>query len=181
MGEITVWVKQIVAVTIIAGFLEMMLPDNRLKGVTKLIMGLMVIMMMIRPVTVLLHLPVEYNGSLENITTASPPHNLQTKTLIERGNKLRREWNGVYRQKYEKVTSQKIKKALNAAGLGRLLRLKLDYRGDDLKRVILTLAPSDATPSSPNIPQTTQVVRLVSAVTDWEEEQIEVIWHVQKH
>ncbi|HBE80421.1 MAG TPA: stage III sporulation protein AF, partial [Firmicutes bacterium] len=57
MSQVTEWLRQLVAAIILAGLLEMLLPNNELKNVTKMVMGLLIMMILIQPLIKVFVLP----------------------------------------------------------------------------------------------------------------------------
>ncbi len=102
--QLSFWLKQLIVVLILAGFLELTLPDNQLKGVAKLIMGLLIILLLIQPVAQLIHLPL----AVAWVTPKQTDHTLATEQVIEEGLRLRNNWQQHLATEQEKLWEEKI-------------------------------------------------------------------------
>ncbi|MCL6590520.1 MAG: stage III sporulation protein AF [Firmicutes bacterium] len=94
LSQVTVWIKQIIAAVFLAGFLEMLLPNNELKGATRLVMGLLVMMILLQPLTRILKMPTELLWSMPDTIISSKSHRVLPAAdgLIQEGKRLREQW-----------------------------------------------------------------------------------------
>jgi stage III sporulation protein AF len=94
LTQITEWLKQIIAAVFLAGFLEMLLPNNELKGATRMIMGLLIMMILIQPLVKIFKMPTELLWSTTETIIGSESQRIlpSADDLINRGKRLRKQW-----------------------------------------------------------------------------------------
>jgi stage III sporulation protein AF len=92
MAQIAVWLKTLIAMVILAGFLELLLPDNQMKSVTKLILGLAILLFLLRPLANLARLPAVLIETLAGTSAPRVPETPATAQVIREGLLLRRQW-----------------------------------------------------------------------------------------
>lgn len=178
MERIGAWLRQIMVVVLIAGFLDLLLPNNQLKGVTRLIMGLLVLIILIQPLTDIFQLPLEPAWSLPDRTDAPLSAYWDAADLVEQGLILRRRWETVYRQESHAELTQEIKIILARHGIGRLAELNLVIADGRLGEARIRLSPGTSLNIEPELCQkiSGEIIRKVSRLTGLNEKQIEVIW-----
>jgi stage III sporulation protein AF len=92
MAQIAVWLKTLIAMVILAGFLELLLPDDQMKSVTKLILGLAILLFLLRPLANLARLPAVLIETLAGTSAPRVPETPATAQVIREGLLLRRQW-----------------------------------------------------------------------------------------
>lgn len=180
MQDLADWLRRIVAAVILAGFLELILPQNSLKGVTKMIMGLVIIMLLFQPLTHLLRLPSEIRWNLPGLdAVASDPAGGRTAAVIENGLVMREKWTAQFTENSRAFLETKIKTLVSLIDEIRLKQLQTEYSGSSLVKVHLAVSPAVPGGLSETLRKTitkrlNESVRLVS---DLPADRIEVIWN----
>lgn len=196
MPEIADWIKKIIAVLVLAGFLEMILPQNELKGVTKIMIGLLIIMIIMQPLLKIVKLPTTILNSLPAGVEADTAgiRLPSTSRIIRDGLVLRAGWTGEIEKRNQEILMDKIKLSMGLIDGVQLLDTKAEfaepkisatYGSNHLKkvklRVKLTSSRAKSRFSIVSMKQEQQsvtrrirdTIKLFSNVTD---DQIEVIW-----
>lgn len=182
MVQIADWLKRIISLIIVAGFLELLLPNNSLKGVTRLVLGLIVIMFLMQPLTQLFNIPID----LITVATLSAPEIEVTPTpvtdrLITEGEKLRGRWESVFVAKNFQGLETKIKKIITLIDEVELEQLKLEQKNGQLERMVITVKSKNEQQLTPafqaKIRQ--EICKMIAVVSDLNitPEQIEVNWN----
>ncbi len=177
MNQIAEWLQRIITVIILAGFLEMLLPQNELKNVTKMIMGLIIMAILIQPVIKILDLPQNIVSSLPTVNEEK--NTLATDELIQNGLKLREDWNKKFKQQDKINTERKIKNLLVLIDEIRLRDINLNYEDSNLNKVSLIIQPVAQTNLNNKAKQKTviKIINSVQLITNLPEERIEVLWN----
>jgi len=196
MPEIADWIKKIIAILVLAGFLEMILPQNELKGVTKIMIGLLIIMIIMQPLLTIAKLPTTIISSLPAGMEADTagiglP---STSRILRDGLAVRSGWTGEIEKRNREILVDKIKLSIGFIDAVQLLDTKLEfaepeistgYGFNQLKKVRLRIKLSGPAPSQRLSPIRTKeqqlsitrrirdTIKLFTNITD---EQIEVIW-----
>lgn len=84
------WIKSIIAAIVLAGFLEMLLPNNELKGVTRMVMGLLIILILAQPLLKVFNISQELTQALPGWQNESDP--ATTGQIVTKGLNLRNQW-----------------------------------------------------------------------------------------
>lgn len=164
-------------VVLLAGFLDLLLPDNQLKGVARLIMGLLILTIFIQPLTLIFQIPVEPAWSLSEMS--SQPLVVDTGNLMEQGLNLRRRWEEVYAKDSQAELAQEIEIILARHKIGKLVDLNLERNDGRLRAVRIRVSPRAAVNIRPERRQaiSNEIIRQVNQLTGLNEKQIEVIWN----
>jgi stage III sporulation protein AF len=93
--QIVIWLKTLIAMVVLAGFLELLLPSNHLKRVTKLILGLAIILFLLRPLGDFYQLPDRLSGALAEIFNQASTTSA-TDRVVREGLLLRQKWQAEY-------------------------------------------------------------------------------------
>jgi stage III sporulation protein AF len=179
MIPLIAWLKSIVAAIVLAGFLEMLLPNNELKGVTKLVMGLLILMILLQPLLQIFHLPLEFSWPVPGVSGEPPAaKTVSTETIVKEGLELRRQWTAQFQDRQREAIGRKIGNILRLIDEIDLVALKPIYEGDRLLRVRVETRWRTAGPieSGQRREIEAKIRNSVQLVTDLSNEQIEVIW-----
>jgi stage III sporulation protein AF len=91
VAQIAVWLKHLIAMVILAGFLELVLPDNQFKNVTKLILGLAIMLFLLQPLSKFYQLPATLTGVMAEAFLPAPTTPATTQVMRE-GLIIRQKW-----------------------------------------------------------------------------------------
>jgi stage III sporulation protein AF len=177
MAQIVIWLKTLIAMVVLAGFLELLLPDNQLKSVTKLILGLAIILFLLRPLGNFYQLPDRLNEAFAEFffqASATPA----TDRVVREGLLLRQKWQADFEWGRRRDLEAKLQKALTVCGNILLQRVNCRYHQNQLNRVSLTVtgaAPRRLT-AVQQANANRQIIRIVQLVTQLAPGQIEIVW-----
>ena len=177
MEQIGHWLKPIVAMIILAGFFEMILPDNQLRSVTKMILGLVIIMFLLQPLAKVLNLPATIVHSLSGaVGTRAVPAN--TDQVIREGIKMRNAWLQDYQTQARQDLEVKIRRVIGLLEEVRLKKVSCVYEGSGLKKVqvVVALKESALLRSQVVAGLNRKIVEAVRLLTQLNHNQIEVRW-----
>lgn len=182
MAQIADWLKKIISLIIVAGFLELLLPNNNLKGVTRLVLGLLVIMILMQPLTQLFNIPID-------LITAATLYNPEIKVaqipvsdkLITEGEKIRKRWESVFVADGFQVLETKLKRIIALIEEIELEQLDLEQKDGQLERVVITVKSKEEQRLTPAFQVKTrqEICKMIALVSDLNitPEQIEVNWN----
>ncbi len=157
---------------ILAGFLEMLLPNNDLKNVTRMMMGLVILSILLHPLIRFFDLPGQISVSLPSI---SSPDSSKTQQLIVKGLKMRDEWTHQLKEQYKEKLESKLRNILGLIDEIQLDNLYLQYRGEQLERAFVKIKLARPGASVSQISDMKRkVIDSVRFLTDLREDQIEV-------
>lgn len=157
---------------ILAGFLEMLLPNNDLKNVTRMMMGLVILSILLQPLIRFFDLPGQISLSLPSI---SSPDSSKTQQLIVRGLKMRDEWTHQLKEQYKANLESKLSNILGLMDEIHLDNLHLQYQGERPERAFVKLTVTRPGTSVSQIgDMKRKVIDSVRFLTDLREDQIEV-------
>lgn len=178
MGHIADWLKKIVTIIIFAGFLEMLLPNNNLKGVTRLCLGLLVMMVLLAPLIQIFNLPADLAQMLLNSTTdiQTQQQNEITGEILQAGQEMREDWEQVFKTHEEKYLIAKIEKSLSLIEDINLVRVRIRDSGLTVPRFILTVCSKRIQNSEQETDLEAQIRKLLYLTAGISAEQIEVEW-----
>lgn len=177
MKSIAEWLQQLVAAFILAGFLEMILPNNELKGVTKMVVGLMIVLILLQPLVKFFQFPSEIAWSLSGIGDEKKIDLPSTAQIIKEGLKLRDNWTAQLQEQNQTYLKDKIKNILAMIDEIRLVDLRLNFDGPDLVKVKLKVAPVNRNIQSESFENLTKKIKnSIQLISNLGENQIEVIW-----
>ncbi|HBF38340.1 MAG TPA: stage III sporulation protein AF [Firmicutes bacterium] len=173
MTQVAEWLRNIIAAIILAGFLEMLLPSNELKSVTRMTMGLVILMILLQPVLQFLDLPQHISLSLPSISNSDSP---QTQQIIAQGLKMRTEWTRGIQEQNKIMLESKLKNIMGLIDEVQVESVKLDYQGEQLNKAIVQL--KSARQGIQDISSIKRkIVDSVQLLTDLREDRIEVKWN----
>jgi len=175
--QIGAWLKPIIAMIILAGFFEMILPDNQLRSVTKMILGLVIVMFLLQPLTKVLNLPAalirSVPGAIETETVST-----DTDQLIREGIKMRNAWLQDYEARAQQDLEQKLCRVLGLFEDFELQKVTCTYEGSGLQRVRVVVKPTRSSLLRSQVVEglNRKIVGAVQLLTQLNQNQIEVRW-----
>lgn len=172
MEQLAFWLKRLVVVVLVAGFLEMILPSNELKSATKLVMGLVIITILLQPMLMVLNIAENFNWPVSE-SAFSTDGELPLEQVVQEGLLLREDWKKFYQGKSQQVMEEQIRRVTVNNG-GDLQELELEYSGEKLQGLTMLIKAREKINSSGDL--TREIVGKVSLITGLTEKQIEVIW-----
>jgi stage III sporulation protein AF len=193
MPEIADWIKKIIAILVLAGFLEMILPNNEFKGVAKMMIGLLIILIIVQPVLQIFKLPTTILNSIPAAVEAdyTKKNSLSTNQIIKEGLAVRAGWIGKIEKHNQEILIDKIKLSVGLIDGVQLLDTNVEWNDPDptgftgLKKVYLRVkwagpqtkghfSPASFQREEPLVGRRIRdTIKLFSNLSD---EQIEVIW-----
>jgi stage III sporulation protein AF len=186
LNQVTLWLKQIIAAVFLAGFLEMLLPNNELKGATRLIMGLLIMMILVQPLTQVLKMPTEILWSTpETIIGSQPPKGLPSADgLIKQGKRLQKQWTAGIEQNAHVTLESKLRTMITMIDGVTLREFTPVYRGGEgarageLAGLKLGIAPASGKTEDPQFKKTVerQIYQSVALFSNLPKSGIEVRW-----
>jgi stage III sporulation protein AF len=170
------WLKRLIVMVVLAGFIEMILPDNQLRNVTKMVLGLVIMVFLIRPLADLMNLPPVLAESLSRI----PKDNaavLKTDQVVRAGLRMRQQWQARYNETNQRKLEENLKKVFALLEV-RLLQIDYSYRDYRLNKVKIIVEPVSNEVIQANLlrrlgRKLRQTVRLFTGLN---EDQVEVRW-----
>jgi stage III sporulation protein AF len=134
MLEIADWIKKIIAILVLAGFLEMILPNNELKGVTKMMIGLLIILIIMQPLLKFFKLPTTILGSLPAVVGVDTAGKSLPSTgrIVKEGLAVRAGWTGEIEKRNQEIVIEKIKLSIGLIDKVKLLDTKVEFNNPDL-------------------------------------------------
>jgi stage III sporulation protein AF len=177
MEQVGDWLRNIIVAIVLAGFLEMLLPNNELKSVTKLIMGLVIIMILLQPLIKIFDLPQKISWSLPSL--AAPESGPATRQIIQRGLKMRERWTEDIQERNKTILEGKLKNIIGLIDEVQLEGIQLDYQAERPNKAIVKLKPLKRGPLGSVIQEKIerQVSDAVQLLTSLNDNQIEVKWN----
>jgi stage III sporulation protein AF len=173
VAQIAVWLKHLIAMVILAGFLELVLPDNQLKNVTKLILGLAIMLFLLQPLSSFYQLPATLAGAMAGAFSraqATPG----TAQVIREGLMLRQKWRRDFEKEARHGLEAKLQKLFTLFEEAVLQRVTCRYEGTRLRQVKLVVEPAARHEIRPYLKR--QIIRSVQLVTELPPDQIEITW-----
>lgn len=132
MPEIAEWIKKIIALLVLVGFLEMILPNNELKGVTKMVMGLLVILIFVQPVLKIFKFPVAILNTIPVITKTTASSTPTTGRIIKAGLTIRDDWTAALKRRNQELLIEKIKTSMGLIDGIKLLEVKVKFKNSGI-------------------------------------------------
>lgn len=186
MHQVVEWLQRLIAAIILAGFLEMLIPNNELKKVTKMVMGLLIMMILVQPLLKIFYLPQKVVWSLATEGEQKVDHYKEvypsTGQIIKQGLELRNKWKLRFNSRDQLLIKQKIKNIIGLLDEIHLQGLDLQYEGENLLKASLKveLSKQGLTNLSNRSNLNQKIKDSVQLVTSLHEDQIEVTWNDRK-
>ncbi|HEX3047745.1 MAG TPA: stage III sporulation protein AF [Bacillota bacterium] len=184
LTQITEWLKQIIAAVFLAGFLEMLLPNNELKGATRMIMGLLIMMILIQPLVKIFKMPTELLWSMPETIIGTEPRRVlpSANDLIKQGKRIREQWASAQTpdlaQDPHVTLENKLRTMIAMIDEVTLRELTPVYRDGELTGVKLKVAAAKAKISDPQLKKTVErrLYQSVALFSNLPQSRIEVLW-----
>lgn len=175
VNNITDWLRQLIIALILAGFIEMLIPENNLKKVTKLVMGLMVMLILVQPLIRFFKIPLE----LDQVLSLNATNNLHSsQQVLNRGLRIRNRWEKSFHSEQQALTKERIESIIGLIDKIDLKEMRLLDSGTGSCPVLIRVAPSSGVKLSAAEKDrlTLKIQNSVRLVCGLSKEQIEVIW-----
>jgi stage III sporulation protein AF len=177
VDQIAVWLKQLVAMVILAGFIEMILPDNQLQKVTRMVLSLLIIFCLVQPLSCLFRIPATLAGILPKVFSQTDAGNATAQVLRD-GAQMRRKWQQGFETMTQQALQAKLTKVFTLFEGMAVKNVVCRYAGDRLRQVIVVIkstasAPLPAETRQRRLRQAENSVRLFTGLAT---DQIEVSW-----
>jgi stage III sporulation protein AF len=175
MEQIAGWLKRLIVMVVLAGFIEMLLPDNQLRNVTKLVLGLVIMVLLIQPVMNLMNWPPVLAESFSRIPVESAVP--ATDRVVREGVRMRRQWQMRYNRTNQADLEANLKKVLGLLEV-QLHQVDCDYRDSRLIKVKIMVEPVAGKVIRLNSLRglDQKLRRTVRLFTGLNEDQVEVRW-----
>ncbi len=175
VDKITEWLRQFITALLLAGFIEMLIPENSLKKPVKLVIGLLVMVILVQPLARIFKVPLE----LDRILSASHGANHQTsQQVLECGLQIRNNWQERFDSQQRILTKEKIESVIGLIDGIDLREVRFAESKSGFTRVNIRVVPAFNETFS-KIDQdkfTNKIQNSVRLVSDLSKEQIEVNW-----
>ncbi len=169
------WLRQLIIALVLAGFLEMLIPENGLKKTAKLIFGLMVMLILIQPLLRIFKIPLEWDRIIieERIGSGS-----DSRPVLDRGLQIREKWEKSFRAEQQKITGEKIRSIIGLIDEIDLLETRFVDSGSGPGAVLIKVVPAygEDLSGSKKDQLAAKIKNSVRLVSDFSGEQIEVNW-----
>ena len=174
MNNLTDWLRQLITVIIVAGFIEMLTPENGLKKTVKLVIGLMVMLVLLQPLTRFFKLPLNLDGI---VVMNQIPHRQPAEEVLERGLKMRDRWQKGFNSQQRALAEEKMASVIELIDDIELREIRFSDSSGTLG-VAVRVAPSVERSFSKTFKDklTIKIQQSVRLVCNLPKEQIEVIW-----
>lgn len=170
------WLRELITVLILAGFIEMLVPENSLKKAVKLVIGLMVMLILIQPLTRFFKIPID----LDQILSSSQGANDQaSQQVIERGLQIRNQWEERFNSQQSALVKEKIESVIGLIDEIDLKELRFSEVKSGHSKALVRVAPTFGKELSKTVKDklTTKIQNSIRLVCNLSKEQIEVIWY----
>lgn len=169
------WLRHLVTALLLAGFIEMLIPENSFKKPVKLVIGLLTLTILIRPLAGL------YKVSLDPDRIISSSRNLPNQTgqrVLERGLEMRNRWRESFNSRQQALAKEKLESIIGLIDEVDLKEICILEQKSGSDRVIIKIAPAAGREYSrmDKAKLGMKIRNSVRLVHDLSTEQIEVIW-----
>ncbi len=175
MDNLTDWLRQLITALVLAGFIEMLVPENGLKKAVKLVIGLMVMLILIQPLTRVFKISID----LDQILSSSQGINDQaSQQVLERGFQIRNRWEEGFNLQQRGLVAEKVESVIGLIDEIDLKEIRfLEFKSGSF-RVLVRVAPAYGKELSKIVKDklTIKVQNSIRLVCNLSKEQIEVIW-----
>lgn len=175
VNNLTEWLKQLITVLVLAGFIEMLIPENSLKKAAKLVIGLMVMLILIQPLIRCFKIPLD----LDQILSTSQGVNHQaTEAVLNRGLQIRNRWEKSFNSQQQQLAKERIESVLGLIDEIDLKETRFSDSSSETGLVIIEVAPAFSKELSKSVKDklTLKIQNSVRLVCSLSKEQIEVVW-----
>ncbi len=138
MVFLTGWVKELLTLLVLAGFLELILPDNQLKAVTKMVLGLVIIVVLAGPLLDLLKVPSQFDWQALNKAVSLPLTKPDTRQVFQEATGIQNKWRQKYLLENQAEIEKKIKRVISKFQKVGLQKIRWDLA--DLEKMTLKVS-----------------------------------------
>lgn len=175
MNNLTDWLRRLITIIIVAGFIEMLTPENSLKKTVKLVIGLMVMIVLFQPLTRFLKIPLNPDAilNLDRIT-----HSQASQEVLERGLKIRRRWQTGFDSQKQALAKEKIAGVIGLFDDVELREVRFSDSTSGPLKVEIRVIHAAERDFSKTIKEklAIKIKQSVRLVCNFSKEQIEVVW-----
>jgi stage III sporulation protein AF len=169
------WLRHLVTALLLAGFIEMLIPENSFKKPVKLVIGLLVLTILIQPLAGL------FKVSLDPDRIRSSSRNLPDQAaqgVLKRGLEMRNRWQESFNSRQQALVKEKLESIIGLIDEVDLKEIRVLEEKSGSDRVIIKIAPAAGRgySSMDKAKLGMKIRNSVRLVHDISTEQIEVIW-----
>lgn len=174
MNELTDWLRRLITIIIIMGFIEMLTPENGLKKTVKLVIGLMVMVVLLQPLTRLFKIP--FNS--DRIAHWGQIQQPAAEEVLKRGLQMRERWQTSFNSQQRALVEEKIASVIGLIDEIELREVRFSDSTPGLSGVIVKVVPAVKGELSKTFKDklNMKIEQSVRLACDFSKEQIEVIW-----
>lgn len=169
------WLRQLITALLLAGVIEMLIPENGLKKPVKLVIGLLIMTMLIQPLAGLFKVSID----LDRIISSNRNFPNQTgQEVIKRGLEIRNRWRDSNNSRQYKLVQEKIESIIGLIDEIDLKEVRFLEQSSGPDRALIRIAPTGGKKFSKTDQNkfALKVRNSVRLVHNFANEQIEVIW-----
>jgi len=176
MQHLTEWLERIVATVILAGFLEMILPHNDLRGVARMVMGLLVILVLAQPLLKVFRLPTELALGIPEGTLK---RSWSTAQVIAAGQRIRERVSADFQNEQRVHYEERMRWILGLTAEMELRKLTVQWDGMQIVKLTVEAKAVGFDPHNQTevAKLTAKIKNSIQLVANINPTQIEVIWH----
>jgi len=169
------WLRQLITVLVLAGFIEMLAPENSLKKAVKLVIGLMVMLILIQPLTHFFKIPIDPDRVL---SSSQGVKDQASQQVIERGLQIRNRWEERFNSQQRALVEEKIESVIGLIDGIDLKELRFFELKSGPSKALVRVAPAFGKKFSKTDKDklTIKIQNSIRLVCNLSKEQIEVIW-----
>lgn len=169
------WLRQLITALLLAGFIEMLIPENGLKKTVKLVIGLLIMTMLIQPLAGFFKVSLDPDRI---IFLNRNSHNQVGQEVAERGLEIRNRWRDINNAQRHKLIREKIESVIGLIDEIDLKEILFLEQKSGPDRALIRIAPAGGRKFSKTDKNkfALKVRNSVRLVHNFSNEQIEVIW-----
>lgn len=171
------WLRNLITALLLAGFIEMLIPENSLKKPVKLVIGLLALTILIQPLAGLFKVSLDPDRI---ISSSQSLYNQTTQRVLERGLEMRNHWQESFnsRQQGLALVKEKLESIIGLIDEVDLKEIHILKQKSGPDRVIIKIAPAAGREFSrmDKAKLSIKIRNSVRLVHNLSTEQIEVIW-----
>lgn len=175
LNYLSAWLRQLIIALVLAGFLEMLIPENGLKKTAKLVIGLMVMLILIQPLLRIFKIPFEWDRIIIEDRIGG---GTDSQPVLDRGLQIRGKWEKSFRTEQQKITGEKIQSIIGLIDEVDLLETLFVDSGSGPGAVLIKVVPAYGKDlsGSKRDQLTAKIKNSVRLVSGFSGDQIEVNW-----
>lgn len=175
MDNLTGWLRQLITIIIVASFIEMLAPDNSLKKTVKLVIGLVVMVVLLQPLTRFYKIPLnpdEITYLSQSVVESA------SQQVLERGLEMRNRWQKGFNSQQLALVEEKIASIIGLIDDIELREVRFTQSISEPSGVAVRVVPTGKRGFSKSLKDklTVKIQRSIRLVCNFPKEQIEVIW-----